>query len=150
MKKKIYITSFLLFIFDQVSKLLVIKYLDYGKRIEVIPNFFSLTLLKNTGGAFSILTGNVVLLSVIGLVVLAFFIYFLKKEQVTSLFESVSISLILGGLIGNLVDRILKGGVVDFLDFSIFGYSYPVFNLADIFLVVGVILYIFQEVRNQK
>lgn len=150
MKKKIYIFSFLLLILDQVSKLLVIRHLDYGRSIEIIPNFFSLTLLKNTGGAFSILTGNVFLLSIIGLVVLGLAIFYIKNTNILSKLEGVSISFILGGLIGNLIDRILKGGVIDFLEFYIFGYSYPVFNLADIFLVVGVILYIYREVGNLK
>ena len=64
--------------------------------------------------------------------------------------EEISICLILGGLVGNLADRILKGGVIDFLEFQFFGYSYPVFNLADVFLVIGVMLYIYQEVRMVK
>lgn len=146
MKKKIYIISLILLFLDQVSKIIVLKYLNYGESIEIINNLFSLTLLKNTGGAFSILSGNVFLLSVIGLVVLGGACFYIKKENITSKIESISISLILGGLVGNLIDRIFRGGVIDFLDFRIFGYSYPVFNLADIFLVVGVVLYIYEEV----
>ena len=74
------------------------------------------------------------------LVIISFIIYYICKNKPKSNFEKISYSMILGGAIGNLIDRIIYGYVVDFLDFNVFGYDYPIFNLADSFILIGVIL----------
>ena len=132
--------SILLLLIDQISKILVIKFLDINSGIELIKNFFYLTYTHNTGAAFSILTGQRLLLILIAVIILILIFNYIRKNKVEGKIEKIAFSLILGGALGNLIDRIIRGFVVDFLDFKIFGYNFPVFNLADTFIVVGVIL----------
>ena len=150
MKKEIYKISFFIFFLDQIVKLGLLQNFLLGTSIPLIPHFFSMTLVKNTGGAFSILTGNVFLLILIGLAFLSFFVYYIEREKYREKLEIYGLSFILGGLLGNLVDRIFRGGVIDFLDFQLFNYDYPIFNIADIFLVIGVFLLIFEEIRGRE
>jgi len=150
MKKKLYQISIGLFLLDQISKILVMKNLPYQVSQVLIPNFFSLTYTKNTGGAFSILSGNVLFLGVIGLIVLACFIYYIEKHPPKTWLETVSSAFVLGGLLGNLFDRIVRDGVIDFLDFQIFSYPFPVFNIADIAIVLGIFTIIILEMRGEK
>lgn len=79
-----------------------------------------------------------------------FIIYYLMKNKITSKLELVSFSLIIGGSLGNLFDRIIRGYVVDFLDFRIFSYNFPIFNLADTFIVIGVLLLIINMARKEN
>ena len=133
-------TSIVLLLIDQISKLLVIKFLDINGGIELIKNFFYLTYTHNTGAAFSILTGQRLLLILIAVIILILIFNYIRKNKVEGKLEKIAFSLIIGGSLGNLIDRIIRGYVVDFLDFKIFGYDFPIFNLADTFIVVGVIL----------
>lgn len=149
MKKRIYVISLCLFLFDQLTKLLAINFLKFSTSKTIIPGFFELTYAENTGGAFSVLEGNVLLLSIIGIIMLIIGIKQIEKTSFKNKLEEISAILLLGGLFGNLIDRIFRGAVIDFLDFNIFGYDYPIFNMADIFLVIGVILLIYNEVRNE-
>lgn len=150
MKKILYAISSSIFLIDQIIKLLVMKYLPYGISKEIIPNFFSLTYVKNTGGAFSILAGNVALLSIIGIVIFIGCIYYIEKNPPKNFLEMIATSSVVGGLLGNLVDRIFRGGVIDFLDFQIFNYNFPVFNIADVAIVLGIFALIIIEARSEK
>ncbi len=138
----------LLFIFiDQILKYLVKRSL---LNVTIIPHFFFLTYTENAGAAWSILEGNRIFLIVIGIFSL-FIIYqfFLKGKKLTS-FETLSYALLIGGIFGNLIDRIIHGYVIDFLNFHIFSYHYPIFNFADICIVLGVLFLIFQILRGEK
>ena len=135
----IYISIILLLI-DQISKLLVVKLIDINSGIELIKNFFYLTYTHNTGAAFSILTGKRIFLILIAVVILIVIFNYLRKNKIESKVEKIAFSLVIGGSIGNLLDRIVRGYVIDFLDFKIFGYNFPIFNLADTFIVIGVFL----------
>jgi signal peptidase II len=135
----IYISIILLLI-DQISKLLVVKLIDINSSIELIKNFFYLTYTHNTGAAFSILTGKRILLILIAVIILIVIFNYLRKNKIESKVEKIAFSLIIGGSVGNLLDRIVRGYVIDFLDFKIFGYNFPIFNLADTFIVIGVLL----------
>lgn len=148
MKKRTYAVATLTVFLDQLTKYLAVTFLPFENQQVLIPNFFSLTYTKNTGGAFSFLSNNVELLSVIGLIVLIACIYYLKKNPPQDTLESFSLGIILGGLIGNLLDRLLRGGVIDFLDFYILNYDYPVFNIADIGIVIGIIGLLIIETRG--
>lgn len=148
-KNNIYLFSFFLFFIDFISKIIVVNCLEYGKSIIIIPNFFSLTYVKNTGGAFSILDGNIFLLSIIGIIILFYFIFYIRNNNISKI-NGICTSLILGGLIGNLYDRIVNNGVIDFLDFIIFKYDFPIFNISDIFIVCGIILMILLEFGGKK
>ena len=134
------IISVILFIIDQISKILIIKYIDINHSIELIKNFFYLTYTHNEGAAFSILTGQRIFLILIAITILVILFNYIRKNKIKTKVESVAFSLIIGGSLGNLIDRIARGYVVDFLDFKIFGYNYPIFNLADTFIVIGVFL----------
>ncbi len=149
MIKKTYFIGFLILILDQIIKLLVINFLPYGEPQPFLSSFFALTYTKNTGGAFSILRGNVPLLSILGCAVLLAMIYYIQKNTPKTTVESLATGALLGGLIGNLVDRIFRGGVIDFLDFTIQNYHYPVFNLADIAIVCGIIGIFIIEMRGE-
>lgn len=146
----ILILSIILSIIDQISKILVVKLIDINNSVKIITNFFYLTYTNNTGAAFSILTGQRILLILIAVVILIILINYIRKNKVKEKMEIISFSLIIGGSIGNLIDRIVRGYVVDFLDFKIFGYNFPVFNLADTFIVVGVFLLLIVTFRKER
>ena len=150
MNKKNWLLVCSLVLIDQVSKLLALRLLDYHASVEVISNFFYFTLVKNKGASFSILSGYVSLLIIISFMALFFIIEYINKKKNMKNIESVSYYLVLSGLLGNLIDRIFRQGVIDFLDFKIFGYDYPIFNIADIFIVCGIFIIIFLEFRGEK
>ena len=143
-------TSIVLLLIDQISKLLVIKFLDINGGIELIKNFFYLTYTHNTGAAFSILTGQRLLLILIAVIILILIFNYIRKNKVEGKLEKIAFSLIIGGSLGNLIDRIIRGYVVDFLDFKIFGYDFPIFNLADTFIVIGVILLLITTLTRKE
>lgn len=149
MKKKVFIIGFICTLLDQLTKLIITKCFELNTGKIIIDNFFSLLYIRNTGAAWGILSNNTILLIIISLIFLGAFIYFIKKTNVTKM-ETYSYGLILGGIVGNLLDRIVRGYVVDFFNFKIFNYNYPVFNVADIFIVVGVILIIIEEIIKYK
>lgn len=149
MKKKIYWLALLFFIIDLVSKQLVIRLIDLSEQIKIIPNFFSLTYVQNVGAAFSIFENQQVLILLITFFALFFINSFLVKQKISK-WESFSYSMIIGGILGNLFDRIVYGYVIDFLDFNFGKYHYPVFNLADTFIVIGVGLLVICSILNDR
>ncbi len=134
-------------VLDQLSKIWAADYLLSNGPIEVIKGFFSFTYVKNTGAAWGLFQGATtffVIASVAMLVILV--AWFIKSKR--SAF-SFAMALMIGGTIGNLIDRLTLGYVRDFLDFIILGYDFPVFNLADSFLCVGVGLMIFDYIMEE-
>ena len=127
-------------IIDIVSKLVVSNLMDVHDSIIVIKNFFYITYVRNTGAAWSIFSDKTWMLVLVSLVIISVIVIYVLKNKPKSMLEKVGYSMILGGAIGNFIDRIIYGYVIDFLDFYIFGYSYPIFNLADTFIVIGVLL----------
>jgi|SRR5690554_1754079 len=135
-------------IIDQITKGLAISYLKEGnKSVKIIDGFFHLTYVENSGGAWGMFAGRMWGFIVVTLVALAIFAYLMKffdlKER--TIF-SIALILMISGTLGNFIDRIFRGYVVDFLDFYIFGYNgynFPVFNFADICLTIGTSLLIF-------
>lgn len=146
----IIILSIIFIIIDQVSKIIVVNNLTNNKSIEVIKSFFYLTYTNNKGAAFSILTGRRILLILVALIVIGVLIYYVRKNKIEGKVNKIALSLVIGGSIGNLIDRILRGAVVDFIDIKIFGYNYPIFNLADTFIVLGVFLLLISMFRKDK
>lgn len=136
---------------DQFSKILIsrineVTIVDY----TVISNFFHITYTKNYGAAFSILQGKRYYFIIITFVVLAILIWYFYKEKPQKT-ERIAIILIISGAIGNLIDRIINGYVIDFLDFNIFGYDFPVFNIADCYITIGIgLLIIIELMRGDK
>ncbi len=151
--RNIYIVSLILIILDQTTKLLIKTSLSLNEELKIIPNFFSIHYLKNTGAAFSIFENQTIFLILISIACLITIIYYLNQEEVEKLY-GIFLGMILGGIVGNLIDRIAYTGVIDFLSFKIFNYNFPVFNIADIGITLGVILliiiYVFRSVKNKK
>lgn len=145
----IIILSIIFIIIDQLSKIIVVNNLTNNKSIEVIKSFFYLTYTNNKGAAFSILTGRRILLILVALIVIGVLIYYVRKNKIEGKVNKIALSLVIGGSIGNLIDRILRGAVIDFIDVKIFGYNFPIFNLADTFIVIGVFLLIIEMFRKE-
>lgn len=143
--KKICLFSLIFIIVDVVIKIIVSRYITLYDSIVLIPNFFAITYVRNTGAAFSVLENNRILFIVIGLVALYLIYRYLIRDKSLNKLSIISYSMLLGGIIGNMIDRIVYGYVIDYLSFNIFGYNFPVFNLADTFIVVSVILIIINE-----
>ena len=106
--------------------------------------------LKNTGAAFSILEDSTPLLVIISVIVIVLLDRSIKKTSKFTNLEEISLGLIMGGIFGNLIDRIIHHGVIDYLSFRIFKYNFPVFNLADISIVIGVGLYIISIIKDKE
>lgn len=147
MKKKVYILSIIFLLIDIFTKQLVKNTLNLYDSIPIIPNFFSITYVINDGAAFSILKGELWLFIILGFVLLFFIFYYLQKEKL-NIYKTFYYSLLIAGVLGNLLDRMLYKGVVDFLDFTIFSYNAPIFNLADTFIVISVILIVFESLKE--
>ncbi|MDD3186937.1 MAG: signal peptidase II [Bacilli bacterium] len=142
MKKIFYISSALVLI-DQILKFIVIKNFSLNLSYEIIHNFFNLTYVKNTGAAFSILTNSTLLLIIISLASLFLIYKYLLKDKQFKKYETIVYSMLIGGLVGNLIDRIFHGYVIDYLEFIIFKYHFPIFNFADICIVLSIIVLFF-------
>lgn len=138
--KKVYIFALISLIIDQIVKILVSNYLILGQTIKIINNFFYLTYVQNKGAAFSILIGYRYILIIITFIFLYYLYKCIKKQKNLNKLEIISYGLLLGGIIGNLIDRIIYGYVIDYFDFMIFNYNFPIFNLADSFIVIGCII----------
>lgn len=120
-----------------------------GRGIELIRNFFYIIEVKNTGGAWGIFSGNVAFLAFISLFVIVLLYFFLRSEKSLNKLSITYYGFLFAGIIGNCIDRIVNGYVTDFLNFYILGYDFPVFNIADILIVVGVGLMIIDVVRGE-
>ena len=134
------ILTIVFLIIDIVSKVIVSSLMDVHDSIKIIDNFFYITYVRNTGAAWSIFSDKTWLIIIISLVIIGIVVFYIYKNKPKMKLEKIGYSLILGGAVGNFLDRIIYGYVVDFLDFYIFGYNYPIFNLADTFIVVGIFL----------
>lgn len=149
MKKKIYVLASILFVIDFLTKQAVMNFIDVGDKIPIINNFFYLTHVTNTGGAWSILSGYTIMLVLIGAVTVVYIDKNFINEDLNKI-ETLSFSLLMGGVIGNIFDRVFYGKVIDFLDMNIFGYNFPIFNFADICIVIGAIMIIIQVIGGKQ
>lgn len=142
--------------FDQLTKLLVVGSLKLGESVQVIKLFFHITLVHNPGAAFGLFATLkpelrepfffVIPLATLGIIGVVF--YRLKESQQLSIF---ALTLIIGGAIGNLIDRVRLGFVIDFLDFHwMFKYHFPAFNLADAAITIGVLILLLSIVYEKE
>ena len=131
-----------LILLDQFSKYLVVTNIGLHLSIEIIPDFFELTYVRNTGMGFSLLEGALNLFYIVTPFAIILLAYLLYKDRHTKWYNQLSFLLMIGGAIGNYIDRLRLGYVIDFLSFDIFSYHFPIFNLADTFLTVGVALFL--------
>lgn len=140
---------------DQLSKRLVMEYMNYNQEIKIIPNFLYFEYIHNPGAAWGIFAGNTFVIIIIPFLAIIFFTYLLTKGNFSNKkIYTIAIALILGGTIGNYIDRLIFGYVVDFISFRFGSYHYPNFNIADSALVIGVILFaidiLFLDVKRNK
>ena len=149
MKKEPYIIALLFFIVDLISKQLIMKLMSLSESIKIIDNFFYITYTRNNGAAWSILENKRILLLIITVFALFLINKYMNKEKLTKL-ECFTYGMIIGGILGNLFDRIFYEEVIDFIDFRIFGYNYPIFNLADCFIVIGIFILIIMTIKGEK
>lgn len=137
-----------LIVLDQLSKILVVNYMTEGQSITVIDRFFHMTSVRNTGAAWGNLKDQTALLSIVSILSVVLFSYFLVKDGdlTNKKVYTFSMLFILAGAAGNLIDRIIRKEVIDFLDFYIFRYDFPVFNVADVLLTLGMMGFIFSVI----
>ena len=143
-----FLISALLVGLDQWSKYLTVQNISLGETKEFIPGFLSLTHLRNTGAAWSLLEGKMIFFYVITVIVSVVIIYLLIKNYKKSIWYSVGLSFVLAGAIGNFIDRVLLGYVVDMLQTDFM--NFPIFNVADSTLVVGVICIFIYLILDEK
>lgn len=136
----IIILSIIFLIIDQITKILVVNSLVPGENIEIIKNIFSIIYTNNTGAAFSILLGKRIFLIVVAVLIIGVLLYYIKRNKIEKKIDIIALSFIIGGSLGNLIDRIIRGYVIDFISIKIGNYNFPIFNVADALIVVGVIL----------
>lgn len=145
--KRIISYSFILVLIDQIIKVVVS---NMKNNIVIIKNFFSLTYVENTGAAFSILESKRIFLIIIAIGALYLIYKFLIKDKKLTTPETLIYSLLIGGIVGNLIDRIIYGYVIDYLEFILFNHYMPIFNFADICIVIGTILFLFETIKEDK
>jgi signal peptidase II len=134
-----FIVLFAVVALDQLTKYLVIVYLQPASTVPVINRFFYLTYVENTGAAFGILRDKTWLLSILTIVIIIAAILYIFKSRMLAPIVKISMALIVAGAMGNLIDRIRLGYVIDFFDFTV----WPVFNIADISVVIGTAILVF-------
>ncbi|WP_162493120.1 MULTISPECIES: signal peptidase II [Bacillaceae] len=135
-----YIIAVIVLIIDQLWKSAIVKWMEIGQTIPLWEGVFHITSLRNKGAAFGILQGQRWFFIIVTLIVVLGIIYYLQTEGRNNRRISFALSLLLGGALGNFFDRLIRGEVVDSLDFRLI--DYPIFNLADVFIVSGVALMI--------
>lgn len=135
---------------DQLSKITLSQLINFGQ-VERITSFFNLVMVYNKGAAFSFLADQPgwqrYFFSAVSLAASLLIIWMLKRHASQRLF-CCSLALILGGAVGNLIDRLAYGHVIDFLDVHVAGWHWPAFNVADSAITVGAVLFIFDELRR--
>ncbi|MFG6148985.1 signal peptidase II [Halobacillus sp. B23F22_1] len=148
-----YLFAAAIIIIDQLTKWMVVQQMELRESIPVIENFFYITSHRNTGAAWGILQGQMWFFYIITIIVIGVIIYYMKQYAKVSRFVGTALALILAGAIGNFIDRVFRKEVVDFFDVYLGSYNYPIFNVADSALVVGVIFVMiatFVDERKKK
>lgn len=135
---------------DQFSKYLVVTNFDLFEKMELIPGVLDFQYVQNTGAGFSILEGRMIFFYIITVLALIFLVYLFFKADEKAWLEKLAIALMIGGALGNFIDRLRLEYVVDFIAVNIFGYHFPVFNLADSFLTIGVFFFIISILKGNK
>lgn len=137
----------ILVLLDQVSKVFMQSFLEYGNSVAILDGVFHLTYVENRGAAFGLFENMQVFFIIVAVIVTIVGLVYIHKSE-TSKLAKISICLIIAGAIGNLIDRVKMGYVVDFFDFR-FIWNY-VFNIADIFVVIGTLLLCIYLLKSGK
>lgn len=151
--RRLWLTGAVVLVADQVTKQMIADRLPFGSygpfaHIEVIPGFFNLVHVGNTGAAWSMFSGQSLWLALLAVATLAAMYWWRRALGLHHAAAQPAFGLLTGGILGNLVDRLLHGHVIDFLDFHFGGYTYPTFNVADSGICVGVFWYVLWSLRQ--
>lgn len=140
------ILAIIILLFDQITKYLIFNYYDYF----INKNFllFSLDLIKNYGAAFNLFSGSRILLSIISVFISLLLFYVIIRKKIIKNIDLFSYSFILGGSLGNGIDRIINGYVIDFIKLNYI--NFPIFNVADVSINIGFFILLFSIVKNKK
>ncbi|WP_438461685.1 signal peptidase II [Staphylococcus pseudintermedius] len=155
MKQQYYIglslfITLIILIGDQLTKFIIRTQMTLGESFAVVPKFLYITSHRNNGAAWGILSGKMTFFYIITIIVLIALIVFYIKEAKNNMLMQIAISLLFSGALGNFIDRVSSGEVVDFIDTLIFGYDFPIFNIADASLTIGVVLLIIVLLKDQN
>ena len=140
--------SFYIILIDQISKFLVLFTLGFDKSKNIIPNLLNFTLVKNKGAAFSLFRDSTTLLTIISVFATLILITLIFKYPPRSYWNSIGIAYLLGGTVGNGLDRLFKGYVLDFLE--IVPIDFPIFNVADIAINIAIICFIIDLISSKN
>ena len=137
--------SFIVLLIDQLLKVFLSNSDTY---IEVIKDFFYIDYSSNTGAAFSILSGHNIILIVLTIII-SLLLYHIMYSYKNSILNDISFGLLFGGILGNLLDRVFVGYVRDFISFKFGNYYFPIFNIADTAIVIGIILLLISTIKEE-
>ena len=147
-KMKILVYSFYIILIDQLSKFWILGTLGFDQSKSIIPHFLKLTLVKNKGAAFSIFSNSTTLLTIISIIASILLVTIILKSPPRSYWNSIGIAYLLGGTVGNGIDRLFKGYVLDFLE--LVPINFPIFNVADISINIAIICFIIDIVSGKE
>ena len=148
---RVLFVSAILVLADQVSKTIVVRTMSLYESIPIIPNFFHFTYITNDGMAFGIdFPFGYFIFSAVSLLLTLFLFWYLWSVRNHSIVIRLGLAMIIAGAIGNLIDRLMLGEVIDFLDFMIRDFHWYVFNLADSYVTVGMILLLIDSIILEK
>jgi signal peptidase II len=145
-----YLIALVIIIVDHLTKGLVVKYMELGENIPLIENFLYLTSHRNRGAAWGILQGQMWFFYIVTIIVVVGLIVFINRIKQQEKLMGLALALMLGGAIGNFIDRLFRKEVVDFINTYIFTYDFPIFNIADLALVIGVGLFFIHTLLEGK
>jgi signal peptidase II len=145
-----YFIALVVIILDHITKWLVVKYMELGESIPLIENFLYLTSHRNRGAAWGILQGQMWFFYIVTIIVVIGLIVFIQRTKQNEKLMGWALALMLGGAIGNFIDRLFRKEVVDFINTYIFTYDFPIFNIADSALVIGVGLFFIHTLLEGK
>ena len=148
--RKIKLITFSIFIIliDQISKFLVLKIIGFDSSKNIIPNILNFTIVKNKGAAFSLFSNSTTFLTILSIFASFLLIIFILKSPPRSYWNSLGLAYLLGGTIGNGIDRLFRGYVIDF--FELLPINFAIFNVADISINISIIFFIIDIFMNKK
>ena len=149
MRKKTLIVAIIVFLLDFVSKFFIFKFLPHDLKRYIINNFFAIYPIRNYGAAFSLFSDSNLLLISISVIILIYLLVLINKQK-DKLINYLSYGLLIGGLFGNLYDRLIYKYVRDFISFTFFDWEFAIFNVADIAICIGVGLILIQSLFKEK
>ena len=144
---KIIIYSFFIVLLDQVSKFLMLSILGFERSKNIIPNLLNFTLVKNKGAAFSLFSNSTNILTIISILATLILIIIILKFPPKSFWNFIGLTYLLGGTVGNGIDRLFKGYVLDF--FELVPINFPIFNVADISINIAILCFLIDIIKTK-